>query len=168
MDGARLFTVDGFLGFEFGDAMPNENKGKFIEHAKITADVVIEYGAPKTVECWGDVPDGKLTSLPMFVKKQVGEKVIFPGLSGRTRKHGGTRKNLEKAAWVKQNFLEYRGGRKDADAKVGRFCGCPEENNTLYAMAVIAIAFEFWLSVLSSSVLHTLLTVKKSLNQVRM
>ena len=65
--------VDGFVA-----AVPNENKEKFIEHAKIAANVVKEYGALKTVDCWGDdVPDGKLTSLPMSVKKQVGETVVF-------------------------------------------------------------------------------------------
>ncbi|MCY4049733.1 MAG: DUF1428 domain-containing protein [Hyphomicrobiales bacterium] len=65
--------VDGFVA-----AVPTENKEKFIKHAKIAADVVKECGALKTVECWGDdVPDGELTSLPMAVKKQAGETVVF-------------------------------------------------------------------------------------------
>ena len=37
-----------------------------------------EHGALKFVECWGDdVPDGKLTSFPMAVKRKDDETVVF-------------------------------------------------------------------------------------------
>lgn len=40
--------------------------------------MIKELGALKVVECWGDdVPDGKLTSFPMAVKKQADETVVF-------------------------------------------------------------------------------------------
>ena len=65
--------VDGFVA-----AVPTANKEKFIKHAQISADVLKEAGALKIVECWGDdVPEGKLTSFPMAVKKQDDETVLF-------------------------------------------------------------------------------------------
>lgn len=65
--------VDGFVA-----AVPNANKEKFIEHAKATSALFKEFGALKQVECWGDdVPDGKLTSFPLAVKKEPDESVVF-------------------------------------------------------------------------------------------
>jgi uncharacterized protein YbaA (DUF1428 family) len=65
--------VDGFLA-----AVPNANKKAFIKHATDSAKLFKEYGALKIVECWGDdVPDGKLTSFPMAVKKEADESVVF-------------------------------------------------------------------------------------------
>ncbi len=65
--------IDGFVA-----AVPNANKAKFIEHAKKFSSLFKEYGALKQVECWGDeVPDGKLTSFPLAVKKQPDETVVF-------------------------------------------------------------------------------------------
>jgi uncharacterized protein YbaA (DUF1428 family) len=65
--------VDGFLA-----AVPNANKQAFIKHATDSAKLFKEYGALKIVECWGDdVPDGKLTSFPMAVKKEADESVVF-------------------------------------------------------------------------------------------
>ena len=67
-------------GFVF--AVPTENKEKFLKHAKIIAEVAKEYGALKSVQCWGDdVPDGELTSLPISVKKQDNETVVFGWIS---------------------------------------------------------------------------------------
>lgn len=65
--------IDGFIS-----AVPTANKEKFIEHSRIFGEVVKEHGALEVVECWGDdVPDGQLTSLPMAVKKEKDETVIF-------------------------------------------------------------------------------------------
>ncbi len=65
--------VDGFVA-----AVPNANKQKYVDHARRAATMFKEFGASKLVECWGDdVPDGKLTSFPMAVKKADDETVVF-------------------------------------------------------------------------------------------
>ena len=57
--------IDGFVA-----AVPNANKDIYRKHAADAAAIFKEYGALKVVECWGDeVPDGKVTSFPMAVKK---------------------------------------------------------------------------------------------------
>jgi uncharacterized protein YbaA (DUF1428 family) len=48
------------------------------QHAAKAAVVFREYGALNVVECWGDdVPEGKLTSFPMAVKREADETVVF-------------------------------------------------------------------------------------------
>jgi uncharacterized protein YbaA (DUF1428 family) len=65
--------VDGFIA-----AVPNENKQKYIEHAKLSATVFKEHGALKVTEAWGDnVPDGKVTSFPIAVNCGESETVVF-------------------------------------------------------------------------------------------
>lgn len=65
--------IDGFSA-----AVPNVNKAAFIKHASDAAVLFKEFGALKVMECWGDdVPDGKLTSFPMAVKKEADETVVF-------------------------------------------------------------------------------------------
>ena len=65
--------IDGMLA-----AVRNEDKAKFIEYARQTADVFKRCGATAVVENWGDeVPDGELTSMPMAVKCEPGETVVF-------------------------------------------------------------------------------------------
>lgn len=65
--------VDGFVA-----AVLTAKREDFLKHARIAADVLKECGALKTVECWGDdVPDGKLTSFPLAVKRQDDETVVF-------------------------------------------------------------------------------------------
>lgn len=65
--------IDGFLA-----AVPVDNREAFIKHANEMAVMFREHGALKIVESWGnDVPDGKLTSFSMAVKKQDNETVTF-------------------------------------------------------------------------------------------
>ena len=65
--------VDGFVA-----AVPTANREAYKRHVEQAADVFRKHGALKVVECWGDdVPDGKLTSFPMAVKKQDDETVVF-------------------------------------------------------------------------------------------
>jgi uncharacterized protein YbaA (DUF1428 family) len=65
--------IDGFVA-----AVPLANKEAYIQHAKDMAVVLKEYGALRSVECWGDdVPEGQLTSFTMAVKREEGEAVVF-------------------------------------------------------------------------------------------
>lgn len=65
--------IDGFV-----TAVPTANKQKYIAHATQTASIFKEHGALKVVECWGDdVPEGKVTSFTMAVKRKDDETVVF-------------------------------------------------------------------------------------------
>jgi uncharacterized protein YbaA (DUF1428 family) len=65
--------VDGFVL-----AVPTEKKEDYRQVALKAAAVFKEYGALKVVECWGDdVPEGKVTSFPMSVKREPHETVVF-------------------------------------------------------------------------------------------
>jgi len=49
--------------------------------------VPFDYGALKSVECWGDdVPQGEVTSFPMAVKCQADETVCFSWIVWPSRK----------------------------------------------------------------------------------
>ena len=59
-------------------AVPTANKGAYLENAKKADAFFKEKGAIRVVECWAnDVPDGKVTSFPMAVKKADDETVAF-------------------------------------------------------------------------------------------
>lgn len=65
--------IDGFVA-----AVPVANKEAYLKHAAGMAVVLKEYGALRSIECWGDdVPEGKLTSFTMAVKREEGEAVVF-------------------------------------------------------------------------------------------
>ena len=65
--------IDGFVA-----AVPTANRDDYKKHAERAAVIFKEYGALKVVECWGDdVPDGKLTSFPIAVRKKDDESVVF-------------------------------------------------------------------------------------------
>ena len=65
--------VDGFVV-----AVPADKRETYRQHAETAAAVFKENGALNVVECWGDdVPEGKLTSFPMAVKREEGEVVVF-------------------------------------------------------------------------------------------
>jgi uncharacterized protein YbaA (DUF1428 family) len=65
--------IDGFVA-----AVPTANRDVFKKHAQQAAVVFRDHGALKVVECWGDdVPEGKLTSFPMAVRKKEDETVVF-------------------------------------------------------------------------------------------
>ena len=65
--------VDGFLL-----AVKTGMKDAYIKMAEDCGPIFLEYGALKMVETWGDdVPEGKLTSFPMAVKKKDDESVVF-------------------------------------------------------------------------------------------
>ena len=59
--------IDGFVA-----AVPVANKEAYLKHAAEMAVVLKEYGALRSVECWGDdVPEGKVTSFSMAEKRAV-------------------------------------------------------------------------------------------------
>jgi len=65
--------VDGFIV-----AVPTAKRDTYRHHAEIAAAVFKENGALQVVECWGDdVPEGKLTSFPLAVKRAADETVVF-------------------------------------------------------------------------------------------
>ena len=70
----------------FAVAVPSDKKQDYINHAKMAADILKDYGALKIVECWGDdVPDGKVTSFPQAVQKQENETVCFSWIEWPSR-----------------------------------------------------------------------------------
>ena len=65
--------VDGFVV-----PVATIDREKYVKQADMAAGVFKENGALQVVECWGDdVPDGKLTSFPMAVKRKDDETVVF-------------------------------------------------------------------------------------------
>lgn len=65
--------VDGFLV-----PVPTAKKAQYIDIAEKAAVVFKEFGALSVVECWEDsVPDGKVTSFPMAIKREEGESIVF-------------------------------------------------------------------------------------------
>lgn len=79
--------VDGYVA-----AVPTANREIYRRHATDMAAVFKKHGALKLVECWGDdVPDGKVTSFPMAVKKKPDETVVFGWIlwPARSARHAG-------------------------------------------------------------------------------
>ena len=65
--------VDGFVV-----AVPTEKREAYRQLAQGAAAVFKDNGALQVVECWGDdVPEGKVTSFPMAVKRKDDETVVF-------------------------------------------------------------------------------------------
>ncbi len=59
-------------------AVPAANRDAYRKLAEDMVPVFKRLSALQVVECWGDdVPDGKLTSFPMAVKKKADEAVVF-------------------------------------------------------------------------------------------
>jgi uncharacterized protein YbaA (DUF1428 family) len=69
----RMNYVDGFVL-----AVPTAKRDAYKRQAETAAGVFKENGALSVVECWGDdVPEGKLTSFTMAVKREQDEAVVF-------------------------------------------------------------------------------------------
>ena len=59
-------------------AVPTANKEIYVAHAEETAAEFKKYGALSVTKCWGnEVPDGKVTSMPMAVQCKEDETVVF-------------------------------------------------------------------------------------------
>ncbi|MFK4441180.1 uncharacterized protein YbaA (DUF1428 family) [Caballeronia udeis] len=73
--------VDGFVV-----AVQTANRETYRKFAEAAAVVFKENGALNVVECWGDdVPEGKLTSFPMAVKRADDETVVFSWVTWPSR-----------------------------------------------------------------------------------
>ena len=82
--------VDGFV-----IAVPTAKRDSYRAHAEAAAAVFKEFGALRVVECWGDdVPEGKLTSFTMAVKREPNETVVFSWVTwpSRTARDEGWKK----------------------------------------------------------------------------
>jgi len=67
-------------------AVPTKNKQLYLKHSAAAAEIFKEYGALGLVECWGDdVPEGKVTSFPMAVKRKEDETVVFSWITWPSR-----------------------------------------------------------------------------------
>lgn len=65
--------IDGMLA-----AVPDANKDAYQKASEQMGHLFRKYGAERMVECWGDeVSEGELTSMPMAVKCQPYETVVF-------------------------------------------------------------------------------------------
>ncbi len=73
--------IDGFVA-----AVPTANKEAYRAYAQVMGQVFKEYGALEVIDCWGDdVPEGKLTSFTMAVKREDDESVVFSWLMWPSR-----------------------------------------------------------------------------------
>jgi uncharacterized protein YbaA (DUF1428 family) len=102
--------IDGFVA-----AVPTANRDAYRMHAEAAARVFKEHGALKLVECWGDdVPDGKLTSFPMAVRKKDDETVVFAWIvwpSKQARDEGMKRVMADPRAQPGANSMPFDGKR---------------------------------------------------------
>jgi uncharacterized protein YbaA (DUF1428 family) len=65
--------IDGYVA-----AVPNANKQAYIELAAKMAVLFRKHGATRVMETWADdVPEGKLTSFTMAVKREENESITF-------------------------------------------------------------------------------------------
>ena len=68
-----MHYVDGFVA-----AVPTAKRDTYLEYAKVIAGIFKANGALKVTENWGDdVPEGKVTSFSLAVKREDGETVVF-------------------------------------------------------------------------------------------
>lgn len=73
--------VDGYVL-----AVPKKNKAGYLKLAEESAAVFKDHGALSVVENWADdVPEGKLTSLPLAVKCEDDEQVVFSWVTWPSR-----------------------------------------------------------------------------------
>ncbi len=73
--------IDGFVC-----PVPTDKREEYRKHATTASVVFKEYGATSVVECWGDdVPEGKLTSFTMAVKREPTEAVVFSWIAWPSR-----------------------------------------------------------------------------------
>jgi uncharacterized protein YbaA (DUF1428 family) len=76
-------------------AVPTANRDAYLKHSSAMNAILKEFGALRCVDCWGDdVPEGKLTSFPMAVKRAEDETVVMGFIEWPS-------KEARDAAWAK-------------------------------------------------------------------
>lgn len=92
--------VDGYV-----IAVPRKNKADYLRLAEDSAAVFKDHGALSVVENWADdVPAGELTSLPLAVKCEEGEDVVFSWITWPSRE---ARDAGNKAAMEDERFKNW-------------------------------------------------------------
>ena len=67
-------------------AVPTADKETYRAFAQKMAALFKEFGALEVVDCWGDdVPEGKLTSFTLAVKREPDETVVFSWITWPSR-----------------------------------------------------------------------------------
>ncbi|MDG6347768.1 DUF1428 domain-containing protein [Luteimonas sp. 8-5] len=96
-------------------AVPDANRGKFIEYARQFDPMFIEFGAIRVIECWGDdVPDGKVTDFRRAVQAKEGESVVFSWIEwpDKATRDAGMEKMMEDPRMdMEKNPMPYDGKR---------------------------------------------------------
>ncbi|MBK9134765.1 MAG: DUF1428 domain-containing protein [Betaproteobacteria bacterium] len=74
-------------------AVPTADKDAYVQYAREFGALFKKHGALAVVDGWGDdVPEGKLTSFPMAVKREPHETVVFSWVQWPSRE-------VRDAAW---------------------------------------------------------------------
>ncbi|MEJ6022872.1 DUF1428 domain-containing protein [Ramlibacter sp. PS4R-6] len=67
-------------------AVPTASKAAYLRYAQDLAALFKDHGALQVTDTWGDdVPEGKLTSFTMAVKREEGETVVFSWITWPSR-----------------------------------------------------------------------------------
>ncbi len=102
--------VDGYV-----IAVHKANKSDYIKLAEESAVVFKDHGALSVVENWADdVPEGEITSLPMAVKCEEGEEVVFSWITWPSRE---ARDVGNKAAMEDPRFKDWEPSNMPFDGK---------------------------------------------------
>ena len=91
-------------------AVPNANKEAYREMAELAVTVFKDHGALQVTETWGDdVPEGKVTSFSMAVKREDNESIVFSWVvwPSKEARNTGMKKSMEDPrmnAWNPNNM----------------------------------------------------------------
>jgi uncharacterized protein YbaA (DUF1428 family) len=101
--------IDGFLL-----AVPATNKDKYKDLAQQAAKVFKKNGAVRVLESWeDDVPEGKVTSFPMAVKRTDGEKIVFSWIEwpSRSSRDEGMKNSMDELHKMMDGNMPFDGQR---------------------------------------------------------